>query len=41
MACFPTDDPESRDRIRSLLGPGQVDQQIRQAIQFALDDAPG
>jgi hypothetical protein len=35
MACFPTDDPESRDRIRSLMGPGQVDQQIRQAIQFA------
>jgi hypothetical protein len=35
MAYFPSDDPESRDRIRSLMGPGQVDQQIRQAIQFA------
>jgi hypothetical protein len=35
MAFLPTDDPESRDRIRSFMGPGQVDEQIRQAIQFA------
>jgi hypothetical protein len=35
MAFVPTDDPEGRDRIRSFMGPGQVDEQIRQAIQFA------
>jgi len=27
--------PESGDRMRSLMGPGQVDQQIRPAIQLA------
>jgi hypothetical protein len=35
MALFPSDDPESRERMRSFQGPGQADQQIRQAIQFA------
>jgi hypothetical protein len=35
MAVFPSDDPKSVDRMRSFMGPGQVDQQIRQAIQFA------
>jgi hypothetical protein len=35
MACFPIDDAKSRDRIKAFMGPGQVDQQIRQAIQFA------
>jgi len=35
MPVFPNDDPESGDRMRSFMGPGQVDQQIRQAIQFA------
>jgi hypothetical protein len=35
MALFPNDDPESSDRMRSFMGPGQVDQQIRQAIQLA------
>ena len=35
MAFFPIDDPEGSDRVRSLMGPGQVDQQIRQAIHFA------
>ena len=35
MGFFPTDDPESRARMRSFMGPGQVDEQIRQAIQFA------
>jgi len=34
MACLPIDDPESRDRIKAFMGPGQVDQQIRQAIQL-------
>jgi hypothetical protein len=35
MPFFPNDDPESADRMRSFMGPGQVDHQIRQAIQFA------
>jgi len=35
MAHFTNDDPESGDRIRSFMGPGQVDHLIRQAIQFA------
>jgi hypothetical protein len=35
MAFFPNDDPENRDRMRSFMGPGHVDQQIRQAIQLA------
>jgi hypothetical protein len=35
MAYFPSDDPEGADRMRSFMGPGHVDQQIRQAINFA------
>jgi hypothetical protein len=35
MAFFPNDDPENRDRMRSFMGPGGLDQQIRQAIQLA------
>ncbi len=35
MAFLPIDGPENRDRMRAFMGPGQVDQQIRQAIQFA------
>jgi hypothetical protein len=35
MAIYPADDPASRDRLRAFMGPGQVDQQIRQAIHFA------
>ena len=35
MAFFSNDDPDSGDRMRSFMGPGQVDHQIRQAIQFA------
>ncbi len=35
MALFPNDDPKSSDRMRSFMGPGHVDQQIRQAIQLA------
>ncbi len=35
MAIFPTNDPESRDRMRAMVGPGQVDQMIRQAIHLA------
>jgi hypothetical protein len=35
MAFLPSDDPESAYRLRSFMGPHQVDHQIRQAIQFA------
>jgi hypothetical protein len=35
MAAFPRDDPESRDRLRAMMGPTQVDHMIRQAISFA------
>jgi hypothetical protein len=35
MTLFPKDDPANRDRSRVFMGPGQVDHQIRQAIQFS------
>jgi hypothetical protein len=35
MAYFPNNDPETRDQMRSFMGPGQVDHMIRQAIQLA------
>jgi hypothetical protein len=35
VAYFRNDDPESGDRMRAFMGPGQVDHMIRQAIQFA------
>jgi hypothetical protein len=34
MASFDSKDPESLKRIRAFFSPQQVDQQIRQAIQF-------
>lgn len=34
MAFFSNDDPDARDKIRKMFGPEQIDQQIRQAIQF-------
>ena len=34
MAVFDPKDPEASGRMRDMFGPGQVDQQIRQAIQF-------
>lgn len=34
MAVTRADDPEGMDRMRELMGPGQVDHQIRQAIHF-------
>jgi hypothetical protein len=34
VAYFRKDDPEGHDKIRSMFGPGQVDQQVRQAIQM-------
>ena len=34
METFQTGDPNEDERMRSLFGPQQVDQQIRQAIQF-------
>jgi hypothetical protein len=35
MAFTRMDDTEGMDRMREFMGPGQVDHQIRQAIQFA------
>ena len=35
MAFTRMDDPEGMDRMREFMGPGQVDQMIRQVIQFA------
>jgi hypothetical protein len=34
MAIFKNDDPEGPDRMKSMFGPGQVDQQVRQAVQM-------
>lgn len=37
MACEPFDlnpDDDSRQKFRAMFGPGQIDQQIRQAIHF-------
>jgi hypothetical protein len=35
MPFFPDDDHKSADRMRSFMGPGQLDHEIRQAIQLA------
>ena len=40
MAFTRMDDPEGMDRMREFMGPGQVDHQIRQAIQFAWMSLP-
>ncbi len=37
MAMFSMDDPNAKDKMRNfraMMGPGQVDQMVRQAIQF-------
>ncbi len=34
MEQFHADDPDAMRRMQAMLGPQQVDQQIRQAIQF-------
>ncbi len=34
MAYFSKDDPEGPDKTKSMFGPGQLDWQVRQAIQF-------
>ena len=34
MAFLSHDDPDFGDKFRKMYGPDQVDQQIRQAIQF-------
>ena len=33
-SCSSSDDPESQKRMRSMFGPQQIDQQIRQAISM-------
>jgi hypothetical protein len=34
MESFSPDDPGAADKFRNMFGPGQIDQQIRQAIHF-------
>jgi hypothetical protein len=34
MAMFKSDDPNAEKKMRSMLGPGQVDHQLRQVIQM-------
>jgi hypothetical protein len=34
MAMFERDDPEVVNKMRGMFGPGQLDQQIRQAIHI-------
>ena len=34
MAYFSKDDPEAPDKMRSMFGPGKVDQQVRQSMQM-------
>jgi protein-arginine kinase activator protein McsA len=34
MAMFDNNDPETPNKLRAMFGPSQVDQSVRQAIQF-------
>ena len=34
MAAFRNDDPDAGDKMRHVFCPGQIDQEIRQAIQM-------
>mgnify|MGYP000980220232 CR=1 FL=1 len=34
IESFSQDDPNATDKMRSMFGPAQIDQQIRQAIHF-------
>ena len=34
MAMFKSDDPDARKKMRSMFGPGQVDQMVRHAMQM-------
>ena len=34
MAMFKDDDPDAGNKMREMFGPGQVDQQIRQALHL-------
>jgi len=38
MAVFESNDPDAAKKMRQMIGPGQVDEQIRQAISPARDD---
>jgi hypothetical protein len=40
MAMFDPKDPDAQERMRSFFSPQQVDQQIRQAIQFCWMSLP-
>jgi hypothetical protein len=34
MAMYEANDPDAGDKLRRMLGPGQLDEQIRQAIHL-------
>ena len=34
MAMFESNDPDAGKKMRAMFGPGQVDQQVRQAIHL-------
>ena len=34
MAMFEANDPDATNKMREMFGPGQVDQQIRQAVHL-------
>jgi hypothetical protein len=34
MAMFDSNDPDATKKMREMFGPGQLDEQIRQAIQI-------
>jgi hypothetical protein len=40
MAFTRFDDPEGMDRMREWMGPGMVDQAVRQAVHFAWASLP-
>lgn len=40
MAMFKSDDEGAADRMAEMLGPGQIDHQIRQAIQWCWMELP-
>jgi hypothetical protein len=40
MFGFDKDDPDAEEKMRDFMGPGHVDQAIRQAIQFCWMSLP-
>jgi len=40
MAAFDACDPNAEEKMAEFFGPGQIDQQVRQAIQFCWMSLP-